>query len=124
MTKFVKDFEATYVCGSVSLITKKDYIVKQHTDGTVILAAAGTDKILGVLRNKPAVGASALVQFGGTARVIAGGTISVGAWVTSDSAGKAVATTTANDVVLGMYIGTAAAAAGDIIEVRLGVFTL
>lgn len=124
MTVDIRDFERSFVCGSSSLATKQYYIVKQHTDGTVILAAAGTDKLLGVLQNKPAVGAAALVRFLGTAKVIAGGTISVGAWVTSDSAGKAVATTTDKDVVLGKYIGTASAASGDIIEVQLGVFTL
>jgi len=124
MTKFVKDFEFTLPCGATSLATKQYFIVKQHTDGTVILAAAATDKIIGVVRNKPAVGQGALVQFLGTAKVIAGGAVSVGAWVTSDNAGKAVATTTNRDVVIGKYIGTASAASGDIIEVQLGIFTL
>jgi hypothetical protein len=124
MTKFVKDFEFTLPCGATTLIAKQYYIVKQHTDGTVILAAAATDKIIGVLRNKPAVGQGALVQFLGTAKVIAGGTITVGAWVTSDSSGKAVATTTDKDVVIGKYIGTASAVSGDIIEVQLFQFTL
>lgn len=124
MTASIKDFIKSFVTGSVSLITKQYYIVKQHTDGTMILAAAGTDKLVGVLMNKPAIGAAANVQIGGTAKVIAGGTISVGAWVTSDASGKAVATTTDKDVVLGKFLGVAAAASGDIIEVQLGIFTL
>jgi len=124
MTVSIKDFVKSFVCGATTLIAKQYYIVKQHTDGTMILAAAATDKIVGVLMNKPAVGAAANVQIGGTAKVIAGGTIAVGAWVTSDSAGKAVATTTDKDVVLGKYLGTASAASGDIIEVQLGIFTL
>jgi len=124
MTQSIRDFERSFVCGSVSLATKQYYIVKQHTGGTAILAAAGTDKLIGVLQNKPAVGAAALVRFLGTSKVVSGGTISVGAWVTSDSNGAAVATTTDKDVVLGKYLGAAAAASGDIIEVQLGIFTL
>lgn len=124
MSQSIRDFERSFVCGATSLATKQYYMVKQHTDGTMILAAAATDKIVGVLQNKPAVGAAALVRMGGTTKVVAGGTISVGAWVTSDSAGKAVATTTDKDVVLGKYLGAAAAAAGDIIEVQIHMFTL
>jgi len=124
MTQSVRDFERTFVCGATTLIAKQYYAVKQHTDGTLILAAAGTDKIVGILQNKPAVGAAALVRFGGTSKAIAGGTISVGAWVTADSNGKVVATTTDKDVVIGKYLGTAAAASGDVIEVQLGIFTL
>lgn len=124
MSQKIKAFERSFVTGSVSLETKQYYIVKQHTDGTVILSAAATDKHVGVLENKPAVGKAALVQIAGTAKVIAGGTIAVGAWVTSDSNGKAVATTTDKDVVIGKYLGSASAASGDIIEVQLGIFTL
>lgn len=124
MSQSIRDFEFSKPCGSVSLATKQYYIVKQHTDGTMILAAAGTDKIVGVLQNKPTVGKAALVRFLGTTKVVAGGAISVGAWVTADSNGKAVATTTDKDVVLGKYLGTGAAASGDIIEVQLGIFTL
>lgn len=124
MSVSIRDFERSFTCGATSLADKQYYIVKQHTDGTMILAAAGTDKIVGVLQNKPAVGSPALVRFGGTTKVIAGGAINPGAWVTSDNAGKAVATTTDKDVVLGKYLGAAAAAAGDIIEVQVHIFTL
>lgn len=124
MSQSLKDFERSFVCGATTMIAKQYYAVKQHTDGTAILAAAGTDKIIGVLQNKPAVGAAALVRFAGTTKIVSAGTISVGAWVTSDSAGKAVATTTDKDVVIGKYLGTAAAAAGDIIEIQLHIFTL
>lgn len=121
MTTSIRDFEKSFVCGATTLIAKQYYIVKLHTDGTIILGAAGTDNLIGVLQNKPAVGAAALVRFGGTSKVIAGGTIAPGAWVTSNSSGQAVATTTDGDVVIGQYLGTANAASGDIIEVRLGV---
>lgn len=124
MSQSIRDFERTFTTGASSLATKQYYIVKQHTDGTAILSAAATDKHLGVLQNKPGVGVSALVRFLGTTKVVAGGAISVGAWVTADSNGKAVATTTDKDVVIGKYLGSAAAADGDIIEVQLGIFTL
>lgn len=124
MTTDIRDFERSFVCGATTLIAKQYYLMKQHTDGTLIIAAAATDKIVGVLQNKPAVGAAALVRFLGTAKVIAGGVIAVGAWVTSDGNGAAIATTTDKDVVIGKYLGTASAASGDIIEVQLGIFTL
>lgn len=124
MSQSIRDFERSFVTGSSTLIAKQYYAVKQHTDGTLILAAAATDKIVGVLQNKPAVGAAALVRFLGTTKMVAGGTITVGAWVTSDSAGKAVATTTDKDVVIGKYLGAASCASGDIIEVQLHIFTL
>lgn len=124
MTQSIRAFDRSFVCGSVSLATKQYYIVKQHTDGTVILSAAGTDKHVGVVMNKPIVGAAALVQILGTAKVIAGGTITVGSFVTSDSNGKAVSTTSASDYVLGKFLGGASAASGDIIEVQLGMFVI
>lgn len=124
MSQSVRDFEKSFVCGSASLAAKQFFIVKQDTDGTMILAAASTDKIVGVLQNKPAVGQAALVRLLGTTKVVAGGSIGVGAWVTSDGNGKAVATTSDHDVVLGKYLGSASAASGDVIEVQLHIFTL
>lgn len=124
MTQAIRDFERSFVCGSVSLATKQYYIVKQDTDGTVILSAAGTDKHVGVLQNKPAIGISALVRFLGTTKVVAGGIIAVGAFVTSDANGKAVSTTSTSDYVLGKFLGGASSASGDIIEVQLGMFVI
>lgn len=124
MTKSIRDFEMNMTTGSSSLATKQFYVVKQHTDGTAILSAAATDKHVGIVQNKPAVGAAALVRFLGTSKAVAGGTISVGAWVTADSNGKVVATTTDKDVVLGKYLGTASAASGDIVEIQLCIHTL
>lgn len=106
------------------MIAKQFYVVKQDTDGTVVLAGANGTGIVGVLQNKPAIGAAALVRFLGTSKVVCSGTIAVGAWVTSASGGTVVATTSDHDVVLGRFLGVAAAATGDIIEVELGIFTL
>lgn len=122
MTQSIRDFERSFVTGATSLATKQYYIVKQHTDGTLILGAAATDHLVGVLQNKPAVGQAGLVRFLGTTKVVAGGVINPGDRVTTDSAGKAVATVTTKDVVLGTAILNAACASGDIIEVLLGSF--
>jgi hypothetical protein len=124
MAQSIRDFERSFITGSASLATKQYYIVKQDTDGTVILAGANGVGAVGVVQNKPAIGAAALVRFLGTSKVVSGGTIAVGAWVTSQAGGTAVATTTDHDVVIGRYLGLAAAASGDIIEVQLGIFTL
>lgn len=124
MSQFVRDFSKSFTAGATTLVAKQFCIVKQDTDGTMILSAAGTDKHVGVLQNKPAVGQAALVQFNGTTKCVAGGTITVGAWVTSDGSGHAVATTSDHDVVLGKYLGTASCASGDIVEIQLGIFTL
>lgn len=119
MAKSITLPEFTMVTGATTLAAKQYYLVKQHTDGTAILAAAATDAIVGVLQNKPAVGEAALVRYYGTTKVVAGGTIAVGAFVTANASGQAIATTTAGDVVVGMYLGTASAASGDIIEIQL-----
>lgn len=123
MSQSIRDFERSFVCGSASMIAKQYYVVKQDTDGTVILAGANGAGAIGVLQNKPAVGAAALVRFLGTSKVKAGGTITVGAWVTSTTDGTVIATTTDKDVVIGRYLGAASASSGDIIEVQLGIFT-
>lgn len=124
MTTSVRDFERSFVCGATTLAAKQYYAVKQHTDGTLILAAAGTDKILGILQNAPAIGKAGTVRFGGTSKAIAGGTITVGAWVTATTDGTLIATTSASDVVVGMYLGVASAASGDVIEVLLRSFVI
>lgn len=124
MTQSTQAFERTFTTGASDLDAKKYYIVKQHTDGTLILSAAATDKHVGVLINKPKIGEAARVQFLGTVKVVAGGTIGVGAWVTANSSGQAIATTTAGDVVIGKFLGTASAASGDVIEVQLHMFVL
>lgn len=123
MSQSVRDFEKSFVCGATSLATKQYYVVKQHTDGTMILAGANGAGAIGVLQNKPAIGAAALVRFAGTTKAKSGGTIGVGAWVTSDTNGAVIATTTNKDVVLGRYLGTASASSGDVVEILLGIHT-
>src|ERR1700691_738535 len=88
------------VTASADLSASMHLIVKLNSSGQAALAAASTDAIVGVLQNYPSSGQQAVYAYTGTAKVIAGGTIAVGAWVTSNSSGQAVATTNAADTVL------------------------
>ena len=99
---------------------KKYYIMKVSASNVVTLASAATDALVGILMNEPESGANADVKMrsaAGTGRVIAGGTVAVGALVTTDSAGKAIATTTDGDEVLGRAME--AAVSGDIFEISM-----
>jgi len=107
-----------------AMTDKQHYIVQLTAAGLIEVAESATDLIVGVLQNTPAAGEQATYAFSGVAKVKAGGAVGVGAWVTSDTAGKAVATTTNRDVIIGRHVGTAAGADGDLIEVQLGIGTL
>lgn len=104
-----------------SMTDKKHFIVQMDAAGKIEVAEGPTDLIVGVLQNEPAVGEQAVYAFGGVAKVKSVGVIGVGAWVTSDANGKAIATTTDKDVVIGRHIGLAASADGDLVEVQLGI---
>lgn len=102
--------------------TGQYYIAKKDsTEGAVVLA---TDSLvaMGIIQNKPKAGEAALVRVAGTSKVIAGGTVHYGDWVTSDANGKAIATTTNKNRVIGMAL--AEAVTGDIFEIMLTHFTL
>lgn len=94
-------------------------IVKPGADNTkVIVGAAATDKIIGVSDSLGAASGETLdVILDGVALVKAGGSVSMGDLITSDSTGQGVATTTAAN----RYIGVALedAASGDLFGVRI-----
>lgn len=99
------------------LSTKAGYIVKTDANGKYVLASAATDAIRGVLVNAPKLAETAdvaLVNGAGSFKVVAGGTIAKDAYITSDANGKAIATTTAGNRVIGRAV--AAAVAGDVVE--------
>lgn len=100
------------------LSAKQYYLVKLDSSNEVVLAAAATDKILGVLSNAPTDGETAVVRLinsNGTFKVkTAASNISQGARLTSDASGLAVATTTTGDVVFGRAL--LASVASDIAE--------
>lgn len=78
----------TRVCGSVSLATKRYYFVKLHTDGTLILCAAATDKPYGILQNNPGIGGEATVMKDGVSKLVAGATVAIGDGIGTDANGK------------------------------------
>lgn len=91
------------------LSAKLYYLCKIDTDGDIILAAAGTDHVFGVIREGNTADKPVTVQFGGIGKVIAGGTIVAGDRLTADANGKAVATTTAGNKVIGVALMSASA---------------
>ncbi len=66
------------------------------------VAAAATDKIIGISQNAPTTADDPLeiALPGGGGRAKLGGSVSFGDYLTSDADGKLIATTTANDRVI------------------------
>jgi len=102
----------------VSMVAEADLsthvfkFVKHGANAEGMLLADGTGSVIGVLQNKPPQGQPGAVAIGGKVRVRAGGTIAVGATVTTSNAGLAVAGSTG-------ILGTAATAGvnGQLMEV-------
>lgn len=120
MSQSIRDFEKSFVSTN-DLSLKQYFIVKADTanDQSVVLGAAATDPIVGVLQNKPKAGQGALVRFIGTSKVIAGGTITRGDKVTSNASGQAITTVTAGNTVVGIALSSAVV--GDIVEILLAI---
>jgi hypothetical protein len=71
------------------------YLVKLHTDATVVVAGAG-DVPLGYCSEAAAIGASVAVEpLEGKSALVAGGAISIGNYVKSGASGKVVVEATA-----------------------------
>ncbi len=94
------------------LSAKVHYLAKIDSDGDIVLAAAGTDVVCGVIRESNVENKPVTVQYGGMGKAIAGGSVTAGNRLTADGNGKAVATTTAGDKVFGVAL--TAADSGDI----------
>jgi hypothetical protein len=90
------------------------------TESQVTLATGAADALIGVSQSvvDAADTETVDIHFVGIVDVVAGGAITAGAWVTATTGGKAAATTTAGDELIGTAL-TSAAADGDIIEVVL-----
>lgn len=88
-----------------------------NAPSNIVLAAAGTDKSIGVLVDQPLAGQTGTVRLRsaeGTIFVKLGGTVAVGDAVTSNGSGVGIATTTGGDEVLGRALE--AGVSGDVIE--------
>lgn len=93
-------------------------LVKGHTTANQVVLAGDGENAIGVLYEPAAAaGRAVAVANGGIVRAYAGGSVSVGARVASDAAGKVV-TAAAGDYVLG--IAKTAGAANAMMEIYWG----
>jgi len=107
------------------LSAKQFYLVKMDTVAQqVVLGAAATDELIGILQNKPASGAAAEVanRSGDITKAAAGGAIAIGDKISSDAAGKCVAVTGADDWIVGKAL--TACASGEIFSLLINVTKL
>lgn len=118
MANFNEGRAITRIAGA-DLTDKEYYIVKQSaSDRSISLCSAGTDFSVGVLQAGATTGGNVSIvarNAEGTFKVIAGAAITAGTFLTSDSAGKAVSTTSSGDELIGIAM-EAASGAGQIIE--------
>lgn len=103
-----------------ALTSAKYHIVQLDASGEIEIAEGATDLIVGILQNAPASGGAAIYRFGGTSKLVVGGVVTLGDWVTAKSDGRALTTTTDGDIVVGRALETSAAD-GEIIEVQMSV---
>lgn len=92
-------------------------IVKLNASGQVVVAAAATDLLLGVVQEAAAAGRTANVRLrnaNGTSNVLLAGTVAVNDAITSNAAGLGITTVTAGNQVIGYAVE--AGVAGSIIE--------
>ena len=102
---------------SATLAAKQYYMVKlASTAGEVIVGAAKTDEVIGVLQNDAAADEAVSIGWGGVLKVAAEISVNAGDWVTCSTTGRAKTTTTDKDYALGIAID-ASSSAGDIIRV-------
>lgn len=116
MTAIQNGDRYTGVAGA-DLTGKLYHVVKLDTNGQVVLAAAATDNILGVLEVDGVKGEAvsvALANGVGSFKVKLTANTSKDAFLTTDANGKAVATTTAGNRVFGRLVK--AGVAGEVAE--------
>jgi hypothetical protein len=106
------------VPANADLSTKQFYCGSINSSGRVAVTGDGA-RCDGLIQNKPsAAGEPTELAVEGLAKGIAGGAINPGVEVASDGNGKLV-TAIAADYVVGVYLGTAAAADGQFISVLM-----
>lgn len=109
---------------TISLPVAADYSADQYRFVSVdangrALRGVLNARVIGVLQNDPSVlGYVGVIAVAGVTKVVAGAAVAAGASVTTDSAGRAVAVTSADAFEAGIAL-QAGAAAGDLIPVLL-----
>lgn len=105
---------------AADLSAKQYFLVELTAEDTVGLINAATDRVIGVLQNKPKLDEAAQVRILGISKVVSDGTtaIAVGDYVGPNASGKAIKKATADNVVAGIAL-KASDADGDVIPVLL-----
>jgi len=102
---------------SATLAAKQYYMVKlASTAGQVIVGAAATDAVIGVLQNDPAAGEPVSIGWGGILKVAAEASVTAGTYVTCSTTGRAKGSTTDGNYFLGIALD-GSSTAGNIIRV-------
>lgn len=102
--------------GTTDLTGKELHFCKRVSGGIAVCGAG--EKPAGIISEGKAAGKSSSFNTGNQLRVLAGGVINPGGKVMSNSDAEAVAATSGN-YVYGEYMGTAACADGDVIEINV-----
>lgn len=96
---------------AADLSTKKGFVVKNNGSGKLVLSSAATDKHLGVLEDGGRVSGDAcsvvLVNGQGSYKGIAGGTIAIDDFLTSNASGQLITTVNSGDRVVGRAMSAA-----------------
>lgn len=97
--------------------------VTLESDGQLDECDATTDVCIGIAQNSAdAAGDPVIVRVNGVSKCVAGGVIAAGGAVGPDAtAGQCEAYVAGTHTMLGIHIGTAAAAAGDVIPVLIAL---
>lgn len=95
--------------GAASDYSGNQFKIVKLSSGLATLATASSDKIVGVIANKPDTASGSPIDIAirsgsGSFKVIAGGSISAGDYLTATTGGLAVATTTNGHEVFGMAL--------------------
>lgn len=90
---------------AADLSTYQFRLMAVDANGRATAAVAVTDPIIGILQNKPAgADQAAVIRIAGVSKCAFGAAVNEGAWITCGVEGYGTATTTANDVIVGMAL--------------------
>ena len=101
---------------------KQFYAMRQTagTEGSATLCSAVTDRVLGILQNKPDINQAAEIMIMGISKAVSDGTTAIAAGdpLTVDTSGRVVKNATADRPTIGMALQPSTAV-GTVIEVML-----
>jgi hypothetical protein len=111
---------------AADLTTKRYHCVRNAADRScdvsTIAAGGFADGLIGILDNAPNTAEHATVVYGGISKAVAGGAVTQGVIVTTNSVGRVTAAVS-GDLAVGQAL-TAASANGDVITVKVAVWRL